>query len=189
MLPHTTGPEAPQELESWETAESVTPDLKNPKDPELVSPEWSGPERAPRSFSHLLLPALRHWRLCAPRIFSRSVHSNAQRQSPDWRRASRITSTKYDYFDKIGFEPQIPAHPNPPLCIRGASGHQPNPQESRNLSLGPASDPQPHARLGSSFFPRPPATRNKNPHGPQKTAGHVTQEFVFSTRPAPLICV
>ena len=123
-LPHTTVPEAPQELASRETTKSVTPNLKKPKAPELASLAWNGPERAPWNFSHLLLSELRPWRLCARCIFSQIVHSNAQRQNPDWCRTSRITSTKYNHFDKIGFRSANPRDPNPPLFIRGASGQK-----------------------------------------------------------------
>jgi hypothetical protein len=66
-------------------------------------------------------------------VFSQSMHSNAQRQNPSYRRSTRIIPTKHYRLDKIGSDSQA----RPPLCIPAVSGHHSNSGKSRNPPPAP----------------------------------------------------
>ena len=154
----------------------------------------NGPDSAPWSFLHLLLSPLRVWRLWAPRIFPRSVHSNAQRQNPCICRTPHITPTNYYHLDKIGFLSQIPAqaalpvHPVSP-AQKPNPGKSPNPPQTR-ASSRPGEfvfSAQPGClslRANSVGSPKP--TVALSPRTAPQTAGSTPphpREFVLSTHP------
>jgi hypothetical protein len=154
----------------------------------------NGPDSAPWSFLHLLLSPLRVWRLWAPRIFPRSVHSNAQRQNPCICRTPHITPTNYYHLDKIGFLSQIPAqaalpvHPVSP-AQKPNPGKSPNPPQTR-ASSRPGEfvfSAQPGClslRANSVGSPKPTVALSPRtaPQTAESTPPH-PREFVLSTHP------
>jgi len=122
-----TSPEAPKELHTKKSKNLLSPDLKGAY---LTTP-WTLRDPKPAS-------PVRNGRALVCCGFLRSVHSPAQRTIPRVRPTPGITPTNHYRLDKIGFVPQIPAHPSP-SCASRNSGQKPSPGKSRNLSRCTAS--------------------------------------------------